>query len=192
MAGTGLGLAIVKRLVKLMNGAMTLKSTPGRGTSVSFTLPLAVSEEAPSDLPDESAEAQVEDASGRPLRVLVVEDNPVNQLAVNEYLQDFGHEVAMAENGRQALELLDENDFDLILMDVQMPEMDGIETTARIRTGQANCVPDIPIIALSAYAMSEDREKFLAAGMDDHVTKPEIFGSLSGAIRKVLRKKGLE
>jgi two-component system, sensor histidine kinase and response regulator len=110
--------------------------------------------------------------SGRPLRVLLVEDNTVNQLVARRLLEKNGHAVVIAENGRIALDALDEADFDMVLMDVQMPEMDGLAATAAIRRREAGTGRRLPIVALTANALKGDRERCLAAGMDGYVAKP--------------------
>jgi two-component system, sensor histidine kinase and response regulator len=108
----------------------------------------------------------------RPLRVLLVEDNLINQKVACRLLEKQGHTVVVAENGREALNVLDELDFDLVLMDLQMPEMDGFATTAAIRRNEAGSDRHMPIVALTANAMKGDRERCLQAGMDGYVAKP--------------------
>jgi PAS domain S-box-containing protein len=124
---------------------------------------------------------------GRPLRILVAEDNPVNQKLATRILQKQGYTAVVVENGRQALDMLERERFDLVLMDVQMPEMDGMEATARIRARERDTGRHTPIIALTAHAMKGDREKCLQAGMDGYVTKPLLVGELVEAIGQVLR-----
>ena len=165
--GAGLGLSIVQRLVDLMGGEITIESTPGRGTSVHvslpFQIPVASSSEVESSL----------DGTDERQRVLLVEDDPSNRIPTQKLLEKVGHEVTLAENGRQAIELLATSDFDCVLMDIQMPVMDGIEATRVIRESAAlGPKRNIPIIALTAYAMDGDKEKFLTAGMNGYVAKP--------------------
>jgi CheY-like chemotaxis protein len=121
-----------------------------------------------------------------PLSILLAEDNAVNRVFMRRALTTAGHEVEEVENGRLALELLREKRFDLVLMDIQMPEMDGIEAMQRIRSG-GHGREDVPIIALTAYAMKGDREKFLDAGMNGYLTKPVDFGELARVIVEVCR-----
>ncbi len=172
--GAGLGLSIVQRLVDLMGGSVTIESTPGEGTSVHVFLSFKTPEETSSS----SVETSFTGTGGR-LRVLLVEDDPSNRFPAQKLLEKAGHEVILAENGQQALELLAANDIDCILMDVQMPVMDGIEATRIIRESAAlGPKKDVPIIALTAYAMDGDREKFLAAGMNGYEAKPVKIESL--------------
>jgi CheY-like chemotaxis protein len=180
--GAGLGLAIVRRLMELMGGALCVDSSPG-GTTICFSVPLETG-------------GSVADVAGEPgsrcvgapgnLKVLLVEDDEVSLFAARRVLEKAGHLVVTATDGAQALETLRGGDFDLVLMDVQLPVMDGVQATALIRTdpslrGKAN----IPVIAMTAYAMSGDREKFLAAGMDDYISKPFNMSDLLAAMDRV-------
>jgi len=121
---------------------------------------------------------------GRTLRILVAEDNIINQRLAAALLKKMGHQVAVAANGREALEQWIQGNFDLILMDVQMPEMDGTEATARIRALEAQSGKHVPIIALTANAMSGDRSRYLDAGMDDYITKPIVFKQVEQALAR--------
>jgi two-component system sensor histidine kinase EvgS len=166
--GAGLGLAIVHRLVELMNGAISTESTPGKGTTVHVVLPFREQADASSHA-DGTSKAD----TGERLRVLLVEDDMSNRLATRKLLEKAGHTVLLAENGRQAYDLLAANDIDCVLMDIQMPVMDGIETTHLIRqSAELGPKRDVPIIALTAYAMDGDKEKFLNAGMNGYAAKP--------------------
>ncbi len=168
--GTGLGLAISKGLVELMGGLIRAESTVGEGTTISFTVPLQAINTMP---PPPAAETGQAPSSGaqKPLQVLLAEDNKVNRVVAMRMLQKLGHEVEHAENGEEALALLQKKTFDLILMDIQMPVLDGLSATRRIREGD-DPQKAIPIIALTAHAMKSDRERCLEAGMDDYMTKP--------------------
>ncbi len=166
--GAGLGLPLVKRLVNLLGGNACIDSQAGQGTTVYVSLPfrLPASLQQGQALQPEAGAAQ-EDR----LRVLVVDDEPTTQLHMKRLLEKQGMSVEVAENGQQALEELKVKEFDSILMDVQMPVLDGVEATQRIRSSRSG-YRNIPIIALTAFAMSGDREKFLGLGMDDYISKP--------------------
>ena len=180
--GAGLGLSIVHRLVGLMNGKISIESTPGTGTTVHVVLPFKTDRENSAQIVEPAAIK-----TGAGFRVLLVEDDPSNRIPTQKLLEKAGHEVTLAENGRQALELLAENDFDCILMDIQMPVMSGVEATRIIR-GSDTLGPkkDIPIIALTAYAMDKDRDTFLAAGMNAYVAKPATLEDMTRAMRDAL------
>jgi PAS domain S-box-containing protein len=170
--GTGLGLSIVKLLVKQMNGSVRLESNDANGTTVTFTLVAEKRYLQTESLPQTSAAHLLTNPSRR-LSTLVVEDEPINQQILQAILNKLGHRTNLAANGHVALELLLSNHFDIVLMDVQMPEMDGFETTRKIRTSKKfEHIRNIPIIALTAYAMANDKEKCLASGMSGYLAKP--------------------
>jgi len=168
--GTGLGLTISKQLVELMDGHIRVSSIPGKGSQFSFTLPFAIADEPTSisstkiNLSEQSPELLVNK------RILLVEDNEVNQLIAQALLDEIRVKTQTAENGLEAIKLLNQHEFDLILMDLQMPEMDGYETTLKIRNELT--LSDIPIIALTANAMQDDIERCLKVGMNAHLAKP--------------------
>lgn len=168
--GTGLGLVICKELVEMMGGGISVSSEPGRGSVFSFELPFRLPDVVlPAVVRPEGESAPAVLLPGR--RVLLVEDNEINQEVAMAILAEAGVEVGIAANGADAVREAAANRYDLILMDVQMPLMDGLEATRRIRA-LPGLPADLPIIAITAHAMRGDWEKSLAAGMNDHLTKP--------------------
>ncbi|MFP4109387.1 MAG: PAS domain S-box protein [Desulfonatronovibrio sp.] len=183
--GAGLGLSIVKRLVDLMGGKINISSQAGQGTNVYVVLPFKLPDgvESPKNL-ETGPLLQAKQS----LRILLAEDDPSNAMPVQHLLEKSGHAVTLAENGQQVLDLLDDQDFDVILMDIQMPVMDGVEATRTIRSWQdMGPKKDIPIIALTAYAMQGDREKFLEAGMNDYLAKPVDMKDLEKALSRLAK-----
>jgi len=174
-SGTGLGLAISRRLAHMLAGEITVASRPGEGATFTFGAPFPVEAWTGSNTP-EMAAAHSEELVAR--RVLVVEDHPVNRLILSTWLTGQGHSVFTAENGEIALEMAAKQAFDVIVMDVNMPVMDGLTATRRIR-GEAGPNRDTPIVILSASARPEDLEHGWAAGADSYVVKPVDFARLS-------------
>ncbi|MCA1943847.1 MAG: response regulator, partial [Desulfovibrio sp.] len=188
--GAGLGLSICKRLVALMGGGIAVESVPDQGTSFFFSISFAL----PRALPDASGtpgmSGQAAPPAGR--RILVADDDAISRLTASRMLEKDGEEVVVVNNGRQALEALRREPFDLVLMDVQMPILNGVDASLAIRRGEAGeARRHTPIIAMTAYAMPGDREVFLAAGMDAYLAKPIEREALTDVINDVLRRRGV-
>ena len=181
--GAGLGLPLVKRLLALMGGSACVDTQKGQGTTFYVSLPFQVPESEQKGLTTPKVKGELEQLKGH--RILLVDDDQLTQIQVQTLLGKQGLSVKVAENGKTALEELEREKFDLVLMDIQMPVMDGVEATRRIRESEAS-YSTIPIIALTAYAMSGDREKFLGSGMDDYIAKPLEMNGLVKVLKKYL------
>ena len=183
--GTGLGLSIVKQLVHQMGGEVNLKRNTIKGITVTFTIEVETPEQK-SVHSKNTAPAPILTSPNRRLSTLIVEDEPINQQILLAILTKLGHQSTLASNGEQALQLLEKNLYDVILMDVQMPILDGIETTKRIKESPTfAAAKNIPIIALTAYAMAGDEERCLAAGMDSYLSKPVDIKALEAKLKSL-------
>ncbi|NOH54561.1 response regulator [Vibrio coralliilyticus] len=196
--GSGLGLAICKRLCELMDGYIEAESTPSIGSTFSFSIKLELADQLISSThqSQNNTELLVSDAS-----ILVAEDNKANQLVISEMFKRMGLSMDIAENGRRAIEMVEQYHYDLIFMDISMPEMDGMETCRAIRSMTDEKTCQIPIIALTAHSLSGDKEQFLDAGMNDYLSKPIRLSQLiekinlflsDGAINSAEKSDNLE
>ena len=184
--GTGLGLVISKQLIEMMGGEIDVISEKGKGSIFSFSLKFEIIMEDLANKVKSFIGKKYKTESGA--HILLVEDNKVNQKVIGKMLIEMGYSLDIAENGYNALEMIDKKIYNVCLMDIQMPDMDGVQTTFRIRELEKNSGKHILIIALTAYAFSGDREKFINLGMDDYISKPikmeELFDLIEISLNK--------
>ena len=187
--GTGLGLAITRSLLQLMGGDISAQGEPGRGASFVARIPLRLvqpKEMAGSDASVIAEKRLAEETAPRRLSVLLVEDHAINRKLAEVMLERMGHDFVTAENGQQALDRLDQRAFDVVLMDVMMPVLDGITALHRLREREAGTGRSTPVLMVTAHAMTGDRERFLAAGADGYVSKPLSQAVLQQEIERVV------
>jgi PAS domain S-box-containing protein len=185
--GTGLGLTIVKQLVELQDGSINVESEMGKGSEFIARLPFQKCDQ--STIPVNSAMSKEPFQAIGPLRILLVEDNEMNQMVAQKVLSKWGFKTDVAANGKIGIEKIAAGEYDLVLMDIQMPEMDGYETTRYIRENMAVPKSAIPIIAMTAHAIVGEAEKCISLGMDDYISKPFNQKMLYEKIDLVLKKK---
>ena len=188
-AGTGLGLAICRRLAGLMSGGVFVDSVPGKGSVFWLDCPFELAPAVGAGVRFDPFAAPRRELPPS-LRILLVEDNRVNRIFASDLLESRGHAVVLAENGRVALEYLAAHAVDVVLMDIQMPVMDGLAATRAIRAGHMDIDPGLPVVGLSAYAMDQERERFLAAGFDDYIIKPIDVELFFTVVARVLARRG--
>lgn len=184
--GSGLGLSISRRLATLMGGQLYFESSPDAGSRFFFSLPLEVSSEEELPTSDEPSSAPPVAAHGG--RILVAEDNPINILVIRTVLEKAGFEVHSVGSGEEVIPMLERMPFDLVLMDISMPGMDGITAAGEIRRRESSdrFNRDVPIVAISAHSMKGDRERFLEAGMNDYISKPFVRETILEVINRTI------
>jgi CheY-like chemotaxis protein/anti-sigma regulatory factor (Ser/Thr protein kinase) len=182
--GTGLGLSICKKLVELQGGEISVDSEPGKGSIFRFVLPFVIPEKGEKMQPGEGSEVYT-GLEGK--RILIAEDNKINFFVANKFLIGWGVSVTHAENGKIALDILEKEDFDLVIMDLHMPVLDGVEATRIIRKSTDPRINSIPVVALTAAIMSESQDKIDDLNINDYVLKPFKPRDLFDKIKKNIR-----
>ena len=185
--GTGLGLVITKQLVEMMGGTIWVESEKGKGSKFCFTVKLGIGQE---NLTVKKESHITSRKKVEPLRILLAEDDFVNQKVFIQILKEQGHHIELARNGYEVVDMYLTSVYDVILMDIQMPELDGIEATKMIRGLGEHMQYYTPIIALTAFALQGDKERFIALGMDDYISKPVRMEELFDKLEKAVQKNG--
>jgi signal transduction histidine kinase/CheY-like chemotaxis protein len=185
--GTGLGLSICSRLVEMMGGRIQLDSVPGQGSRFHFQIPIKAAESSVGEARHSRVAQNANPQIGNRFHILLAEDNAVNRRLAVRLIEKFGHSIVAVKNGREAVDRLEYERFDLVLMDISMPEMDGLEATAIIRSKDPSYAL-VPIIAMTAHALIGDREMCMQAGMDGYITKPikpdDLFSVIDETVSK--------
>lgn len=184
IAGTGMGLTISKRLVEMMGGRIWLDSTPGQGSRFSFTVRLGAGGAPSAGAPTPASPGAADPT--RPAHILIVEDDAFSRQLLTAILEGSGYSLTSAEDGETALTLMDRTAFDLVLLDIQLPGVHGLDLAKLVRSGRTALAPDVPLIATTAFAMSGDRERFLAAGLSDYLSKPVNVRETLSTVRRHL------
>ncbi len=189
--GTGLGLAISQRIIKKMNGDIWVESQEDQGSTFFFTA--AFEKGNPENVKARTSKKRKKEIEIKPLNILLAEDYIINQKVATTYFKNKGHQVTIANNGKEAIARLSEQDYDVIFMDIQMPEMDGIEATKTIRqTTNKKIDNQIPIIAMTALTIKDDREKLLDAGMNEYISKPINFNEIDLVLSRLFEDNSLQ